>query len=81
MTCKRYTRAFIHNIAGKEPLSAQLITYHNIAYQMRLMKEMRDSIIDGSFPNYVKEFMLKRFPNGDFPKWTVEALADASIFL
>lgn len=48
-TCARYTRAFLH-VAFKEgnALAAQLLTIHNIAYMMHLMRSMREVSEDQS---------------------------------
>lgn len=42
-TCKSYSRAFLH-VAFKDnnALACQLLTIHNIAYMMKLMRTMRD---------------------------------------
>ena len=81
LVCKKYTRAYIHTVATKEAVGSQLLTYHNIAYQMNLMKRIRDSIIDGSFPNFVKSFMNYQFPDQKYPDWAKEALKKAGIYL
>jgi queuine tRNA-ribosyltransferase len=57
MVCQNYTRAYLHQLAGRDQIGGQLLTYHNIAYQMRLMRDMRNAIIDGSFPLFVRNFM------------------------
>jgi queuine tRNA-ribosyltransferase len=81
-TCKQYTRAFLH-IAFKEnvALAAQALTIHNIAYMMRLMRTMRDAILEGAeaFEAYVRAFILRQFPEGDIPAWVVTALSVADI--
>ena len=80
-TCKNYTRAYLHLVGAKETIGAQLLTIHNIAYQMRLMGDIRQSILDGSFPQFVQKFMLSQFPQRNYPGWAVDALLDASIEL
>lgn len=41
-TCQNYSRAYLHNLLkANDPLAAQLVTKHNIAYMMRLMRTMR----------------------------------------
>jgi hypothetical protein len=47
----------------------------------RLMREIRQSIIDGRLDEYVKEFFRKQFPKGDYPEWARDALAVAGIDL
>ncbi|GBG75148.1 hypothetical protein CBR_g19661 [Chara braunii] len=42
-------------------------------------EKMRNSIIDGSFPEFVRDFLKKQFPAGDVPQWVCNALAAAGI--
>eukprot|EP01122_Echinamoeba_exundans_P012509 TRINITY_DN5241_c0_g2_i1.p1 TRINITY_DN5241_c0_g2~~TRINITY_DN5241_c0_g2_i1.p1 ORF type:complete len:417 (-),score=53.96 TRINITY_DN5241_c0_g2_i1:3-1217(-) len=81
MVCKNYTRAYLHALARKEQLGGQLLTYHNIAYQMRLMKDLRNAILDGSFPHFVQNFMQLQYPDGKYDGWVVDALASVGIHL
>ena len=62
-------------------IAPQLVTYHNIAYMLNLMSTLRQSIIHGRFPEFVREFMLDMFPAKDYPDWAVAALIDAGITL
>jgi queuine tRNA-ribosyltransferase len=78
MVCKSYTRAYLHTIAGKESLGAALLSYHNIAYQLQLMKRMRTAIIDGNFPEFVHKYVLTQYPN-NIPAWVVDALGSTGI--
>jgi len=78
MVCKTYSRAYLHTLAAsKEQLSCQLLTYHNIAFQMRLMQDIRTSIVDGTFPNFVRQFVKQQYPQEDTPQWAIDALQDA----
>lgn len=79
--CKKYTRACLHSLVKSDQISAQLLTYHNLAFQKRLMDDMRSAIIDGSFPQFVQNFMEKQFPQHDYPIWIVEALNSVKIKL
>lgn len=47
--------------------------------QMRLMKGIRTSIKEDRFPQFVREFLAKLFPKGDYPKWVCEALDAVNI--
>ena len=58
--CLQYTRAFFNSVLSKQVVGVQLLTYHNIAYQMRLMRELRESIVNGSLHLYVQEFFEKQ---------------------
>lgn len=79
--CKTYTRAYLHMIVTKEQMAGQLLSYHNIAYQMRLMRTMREAIINQTFPEFVQTFFARQFPNKDYPEWAVDALKEAGINL
>jgi tRNA-guanine transglycosylase len=81
LVCSNYTRAFLHTVASKDQIGGQLLSYHNIAYQMRLMREMRQSIVEGDLPDWVRRFFKRQFPEGDYPSWAVDALAVAGISL
>lgn len=48
----------------------RLITYHNIAYQLRLMTRARNAILENRYPAFVREFVSKCYPNPqDIPEW------------
>uniref|UniRef100_A0A8D8RSH6 Queuine tRNA-ribosyltransferase catalytic subunit 1 n=1 Tax=Cacopsylla melanoneura TaxID=428564 RepID=A0A8D8RSH6_9HEMI len=80
-TCKRYTRSYLHHIVTVEPSACHLLSVHNIAFQMRLMQEIRESIKSQTFPQYVKEYMKDAYPDENYPKWTVDALRAVNIDL
>jgi len=49
-TCMHYTRAYLHHLfKAKEMLASTLATIHNERYIVRLVDDIRASIIDGSF--------------------------------
>ncbi len=80
MTCKKFTRAYLHNLVGKGiPFAAVLMTYHNIAYTQRLTKQIRDAITEQRFPAFVHEFVYAQYPEGDIPTWVVDALHEVGI--
>ncbi|XP_045479548.1 queuine tRNA-ribosyltransferase catalytic subunit [Harmonia axyridis] len=80
-TCKRYTRAYLNCIVTHLPVACHLVTIHNIYFQLRLMKNIRDSISNGTFPVFVADFMLKNYPDKDYPKWIRESLEAVNITL
>lgn len=81
-TCKNYTRAYLHILSPKDgSVGAQLLTLHNLAYLTKLMRRARSAIIDGNFPWFVSDFMLKRYPNRDYPVWIRNATSKAGINL
>jgi queuine tRNA-ribosyltransferase catalytic subunit len=82
-TCQKYTRSYLHHIATVEAVSSSLLTVHNVAFQLRLMTEMRDSISKDEFPDFVRQFMKEHFaksPTGA-PTWIREALAAVNVSL
>ena len=84
MCCAGYSRAFLH-AAFKEnsPIAASLLTKHNISYLMRLMRTMRQAVLDGpeAYLSFVRSFFKQQFPAGDVPKWVKDALEYANIAL
>eukprot|EP00850_Spirogloea_muscicola_P020374 SM000214S06768 [mRNA] locus=s214:62316:65492:+ [translate_table: standard] len=86
MVCKRYTRAYLHTIVGKDPIGSHLVTYHNIAYMMKdkvymwqLSWDIHSAIINNAFDEYVQAFLLKQFPGGQVPAWVQRAMAVAGV--
>ena len=81
-TCRDYSKAMLH-VMFKEnhPLASQLLTTHNLSYMMRLMRTMREAIMEGSdaFEAYVLTFLKQQYPNSDIPAWVVDALHEAGI--
>lgn len=73
-TCKTYTRAYLHYLVTSETVACHLLTVHNIAFQMRLMREIRDSICEQTFPQFVRNFMMELYPDQQYPQWIVDAL-------
>mmetsp|Transcript_5430 Transcript_5430/g.8021 ORF Transcript_5430/g.8021 Transcript_5430/m.8021 type:complete len:480 (-) Transcript_5430:109-1548(-) len=76
---RKYTRGYLHEICTKEATGSQLLTMHNIEFLQNFMRELRASIRDGSFGQFVQTYMLKEFPNHKYPTWAVEALLSAGI--
>eukprot|EP01117_Protostelium_nocturnum_P011545 TRINITY_DN4186_c0_g2_i1.p1 TRINITY_DN4186_c0_g2~~TRINITY_DN4186_c0_g2_i1.p1 ORF type:complete len:425 (+),score=93.50 TRINITY_DN4186_c0_g2_i1:251-1525(+) len=82
MVCLNYTKAYLHALStARDPLGGQLLTYHNIAYMLSLMTELRSSIINQTFDSFVRGFIKDQFPNNNCPSWAKDALASAGIQL
>lgn len=64
-----------------ETVACHILTVHNIAFQMRLMREIRQSIAEKRFPKYVQDYMLKVYPEKNYPAWAVDALRAVNIEL
>ena len=58
--CKNYTKAYLrHLINVNEMMGAMMISLHNISYLNRLMREMREAILQDSFTEFRQEFYKK----------------------
>ena len=59
-TCRNYSRAYLHHLFREQEISFyRLASIHNIAYFLRLSKNMQDAIIEKRFESFRKEFYLK----------------------
>ncbi|KAJ2665074.1 Queuine tRNA-ribosyltransferase catalytic subunit 1 [Coemansia sp. RSA 1200] len=79
-TCTNYTRAYLHNSVAKETTGCHLVTIHNIAFQMRLMCDIRRAIICNRFPAFIRDFMKTRFGT-TAPFWIVDSLKSVNVDL
>lgn len=60
-TCRNFTRSYLHHLQkANEILGSQLNTIHNIHYYLNLMSEIRASLDQDQFPEFVKEFHQNR---------------------
>eukprot|EP00126_Sphaerothecum_destruens_P008870 Sdes_comp20373_c1_seq1m14216 len=80
-TCTHFSRAYLHQIVGKEAVACHLLTIHNISFQLRLMKSIHTSIRHNQFPEFVRKFFLMNFPSGNYPSWVVDSLEAVNISL
>jgi tRNA-guanine transglycosylase len=80
--CRQYSREYLSLLCKTEGNAAQLLTYHNIAYMMRLVREMRAAILGGFYPDYVRCFVSNMFPDpSSIPAWVTRACKQAEIDL
>lgn len=57
-SCKNYTKAYIaHLFHGKEMLAGTLASIHNLYFIVNLVKKIRQSILDGNFQEFKKNFL------------------------
>ncbi|MGC4099376.1 MAG: tRNA guanosine(34) transglycosylase Tgt [Nitrospira sp.] len=55
--CRRYSRAYLHHLfMVKEMLGARLNTIHNLWYFSDLMRQIRDALAAGTFPEFREAF-------------------------
>lgn len=56
--CRNYTRAYIrHLIKAGEVLGIRLTTWHNLHFILSLMRKVRQSIVEGWFDEFRREFL------------------------
>lgn len=59
-TCKNFTKAYLrHLFIANEILSIRLNTLHNIAFYLKLMKNIREAIKEDKFVEFKDEFLNK----------------------
>jgi queuine tRNA-ribosyltransferase len=61
-TCRTFTRAYLHHLFRVgEVLAATLVSVHNVAWFHRLMGQMRQSILEGSFQAF-RDLVRQTYP-------------------
>ncbi|KAF8161118.1 tRNA-guanine(15) transglycosylase-like protein [Crassisporium funariophilum] len=81
-TCASKTsRAMLHHIVTHETAAAHAVTLHNIVFQAQVMGRARESIIAGTFPDYLRSFFAKYFNTAGYPEWCVNALRTVGVDL
>lgn len=59
-TCTHHTRAYLaHLFRGEEMTAATLASIHNLHFILRLVENIRESILNDTFFAYKKEFLLR----------------------
>ena len=57
-TCKRFSRAYLHHLLkARETLGLRLNSIHNLHFLLEMMRQIRQSILDGSFIDVKEEFL------------------------
>jgi queuine tRNA-ribosyltransferase len=60
-TCRNFTRAYLrHLFNAGEVLALRLGTIHNLFFYLELMRNVRASILQGTFGEFKREFLSKR---------------------
>jgi len=56
-TCRRFSRSYLrHLLHVKELLGMQLASLHNLYFYLDLMRELREAILEGRFPQFRDDF-------------------------
>lgn len=84
LTCLNYSRSYLHGLFKEnEPLAAQAMTTHNVAYMMKLMRTMRRAIQDGesAYIEFIKDFLIKQYGEKQegIESWVIDALKVAGV--
>lgn len=59
-TCKNYTKAYLRHLINAQEISGGiLLSIHNLRFLIKLMKDMRNAIIQGSFAEFCRDFYDK----------------------
>jgi tRNA-guanine transglycosylase len=66
------------------PVAVELITQHNIAYMMGLVRSMRQAIVNGKFDEFARSFLNDQYRGKahggeDVPTWVLDAMASAGV--
>ena len=57
---EQYTRAYLRHLFGAgELLAMQIASIHNLAFYLRLVRQARQRIVDGTFGDWYKEMAVK----------------------
>ena len=57
-TCRNFSAAYLHHLFRcKELLAYRLATIHNLAFMSNLIQSIRNSILDGTFDEFHKQFL------------------------
>ncbi|MDD2654516.1 MAG: tRNA guanosine(34) transglycosylase Tgt [Candidatus Omnitrophica bacterium] len=58
--CKNYSRAYLRHLCNaKEILGLKLVSYHNVYFFMKLMRDIRQAIEKDRFGEFKKDFLKK----------------------
>lgn len=55
---------------------------HNVHYQLSLMRQIREAILEDRYPLFLKEFFANLYDaKGKYPMWAVNALKGVGVNL
>ncbi|KAG0166684.1 Queuine tRNA-ribosyltransferase catalytic subunit 1 [Apophysomyces sp. BC1034] len=82
-TCKNYTRSYVNLlVTTKDTVGCHLVSIHNVAFQLRLMREMQEAIKQDTFPAWIRQFFAGYFvEKSRYPVWAVNALKSVGVDL
>jgi len=76
-TCRRHSYGYIQTLfKNKDPSGCSLLTVHNLHHHKQFMLEMRESIENRKFPEFVQTYLND---TKYYPSWALEALKKVGI--
>lgn len=57
------------------------VSFEVFLFQLDLMRNIRHSIIENTFPEFIVDFFAARYPKKEYPEWAVEALNHVGVQL
>ena len=64
--CRNFSAAYLHHLfKAHELLGLRLATIHNLRFVLRLMEEMRQAILKGTFPEFKERFLARYRPTDE----------------
>lgn len=77
-TCTTTTRSYLsHLFRAKNPVACQLLTVHNLRFQMRFMEAIRTAIKEHRYPRFIEQVLVDVYGSAkakDVPDWVAKAL-------
>ncbi|UXI21862.1 hypothetical protein NH340_JMT07805 [Sarcoptes scabiei] len=71
-TCLTTNRSYVCRLfRNKQPVACNLITIHNIRFQMRFMESIRNAIKEQRFEKFIKKILIYHFGENlkEYPEW------------
>lgn len=62
-------------------MASSILSVHNIAYQLNLMRDIRTAIIEDRFPAFIRDFMRGMYTSREVPQWIQDALKSVNVDL
>lgn len=58
-----------------------ILSVHNIAFQLNLMRDIRTAIVEDRFPAFIRQFMRDLYTDREVPQWVRDALKSVHVDL
>ena len=60
--CKNYTRAYLHHLFKVDEITGKVLaSIHNEHFVVSVVNKIRNSLLDGTFQDYKKEFLARYY--------------------